>query len=133
MSRSMVVTPTSASAPRWAGDFMSRDHLIPGPFKVDAAQFVADAAGKKNIPSGTVLGRTLVERDAGTGFGPADAADGEIFILAFDVTDAAALDDAEMYRPGSQVRENFLPGFDALAAGVKTAVRARYLCTLGAE
>ncbi len=206
MPRNMTQTSTTMSSPRWAGDFGSRDHLIPGPFKVDATQFVGTDAvkavvgaagaaanatavpvdaltgpipagtlldfggkkfarlsaaaaaaavslavdaiatalvdrdtatykglGKKSIPSGTALGRTVAERDAGTGFGPAGAADDEVFLNYFDVTDADVLDDVEMYRPGAQVKENFLPAFAGLASGVKTILRARYLCTLGAE
>lgn len=133
MSRTMNVTGPTLTSPPWAGDFGSRDHLVPGPFKVNAALFTADADGRKNVPSGTILGRTLAERDAGTGFGPAGIADEEIFINYFEVTDAVELDDVEMYRPGSQVKENFLPGWSGVAAGVKTLVRALYICTLGAE
>jgi hypothetical protein len=127
-----VAGPTLASPP-WAGDFGSRDHLVPGPFKVNAADFTADSEGRKNIPSGTILGRTLAERDAGTGFGPAADTDDEIFVNYFEVTDAAENDDVELYRHGSQIKENFLPGWGSVAAGVKTALRARYICTLGAE
>lgn len=135
MARSMNVTGPTLASPPWAGDFPSRDHLVPGPFKVNAADagFVADADGRKNIPSGTVLGRTLAERDAGTGFGPAAATDEEVFINYFEVTDALELDDVEMYRPGSQVKENFLPGWAGLAAGVQAIVRDLYICTVGAE
>lgn len=134
MARSMnVVGPTLASPP-WAGDFPSRDHLVPGPFKVNSADagFVA-VNGKKNIPSGTILGRTIAERDAGTGFGPAAALDDEVFLNYFEVTDALELDDVEMYRPGSQVKENFLPGWAGVAAGIKTTLRGIYICTVGSE
>ncbi len=135
MPRSMSVTGPTLASPPWAGDFGSRDHLLPGPFKVNSADagFVADAAGRKVIPSGTILGRTLAERDASTGFGPYAALDDEVYINYFEVTDALALDDVEMYRPGSQVKENFLPGWAGLAAGTKTKIRAVYICTLGAE
>lgn len=135
MARSMGVTGPTLASPPWAGDFGSRDHLVPGPFKVNSADvgFVADGSGRKNIPSGTILGRTLAERDAGTGFGPAVNTDEEIYINYFEVTDALVLDDVEMYRPGSQVKENFLPGWAGVAALLKTAVRSRYLCMVGVE
>lgn len=204
MPRNMTLNSTTISAPRWAGDFGSRDHLVPGPFKLDPTQFVATDAvtavvatagagigattipvdalsgpipggtildfggvklarlttgaaagdtalvvapltaavvdnddaiypggGKITVLSGTPLGRTIAERDAGTGFGPADEDDDEVFLNFFDVTDVAENDDAEMYRPGSQVYENFLPGWSGLASGVQLKVRARYLCTVG--
>lgn len=133
MPRSMNVAGPTLASPPWAGDFGSRDHLIPGPFKVNAADFTADSAGRKNIPSGTILGRTIAERDAGTGFGPAEDTDAEIFVNYFEVTDAAANDDVEMYRPGSQIKENFLPGWAGIDPDVKVLLRARYICTLGAE
>jgi hypothetical protein len=204
MPRNMNLYDTTATSPRWAGDFGSRDHLVPGPFKLDAAQFVApdavrvvvgaagaagnatsvpvaalsgaipagtllDFGGKKfarlsaaaaaaaitltvdalatalvdgdtatypglklkSVPSGTALGRTIAERDLGTGLGPADEDDDEVFLNFFDVTDVAANNDAEMYRPGAQVYENFLPGWSGLASGVQAKLRARYLCTTG--
>jgi hypothetical protein len=192
------------SSPRWAGDYGSRDYLVPGGAKVDSAQFPADDAvtvvvgaagaaigavsipvaalagpipngtvltfggvkvaqlsapaaagavaltvnaiptavvsgdtatyrgtGKIRIPSGTALGRTIAERNAGTGFGPAGAADDEVFLNFFDVTDAASVDDVELYRPGGTVYENYLPAFATLAGGVQTILRARYQCTVG--
>ncbi len=133
--RSMTTTGPTLTSPPWAGDFGSRDHLLPGPFKVNSADadFVADSKGRKNIPSGTVLGRTLAERDAGTGFGPAVNTDLEIYINYFEITDAVELDDCEMYRPGSQVKENFLPGWAGLAALLKDELRKRYHCMVGAE
>jgi hypothetical protein len=87
----------------------------------------------RSVPSGTAIGRTIAERDAGTGFGPAAAADDEIYLVAFDITDAVRNPDVELYRHNSIVKENFLPGWAGLASGVKTAIRARYTCTLGAD
>lgn len=206
MSRDMTTSGPTLGSPRWAGDFMSRDHLVPGPFKLDAAQFTApdavvvvvgaagaaaaatsvpvdalsgpipsgtlldfgtnkfarltaDAAAaatsitvaaiptalvdndtatyagveKRSVPSGTAVGRTIAERDAEDGLGPADAADDEVFLTAFDVDDVSKLDDCELYRPGSQVFENYLPEWSGLAAGVQADIRARYLCTLGRD
>lgn len=203
MARNLKLTGPSIGPPRWAADFRGRDHLIPGPSKVDAAQFptndavtvtlTADAAagdavivvtaltggikagtvlyfggakiailsedaaaaetnlivlplgnpiltgdstfvdgkGKKFIPSGTVVGRSLAERIAGTPYGvPADT-DDDIKILAFDIADASVLDDAELYRPGSVVKENYLPNFGDLSAAVLAALRAQYVCIQG--
>ncbi len=46
----------------------------------------------KTVQSGTVVGRTLTERNAGTAFGPAGAADDEVYIVCFDVLDATVPD-----------------------------------------
>lgn len=87
------------------------------------------------VVSGTPVGRTLAERDAGDQFGPADAADDEIYLIYFDVQDASINPDFVAYRPyaGRIVKENFLPGFDDLAAGVVTALRTRYTMIRGAD
>lgn len=198
---STLSTTNSAS---WIGDYLDREHVVPGGAQLDPAQFLADDAvtvtttaaavaaattlavsalsgpiptgtmlrfasgvyarltvaavagataltveplpaavasgavatyagsGKKLVVAGTAIGRTLVERDAGTGYGPAAAADDEIFLTVHDVTDADLNPDVDLYRPGSLVKENFLPGFAALAAGVQSALRSRYQCTRGA-
>lgn len=97
----------------------------------DTATFTVTDPSPVTVVSGTVIGRTIAERDAGTNFGPADAADDEIFIVVNDVYDASINPDVELYRPGSIVKENFLPGWSGLAAGVQTDVRARYVCVRG--
>jgi hypothetical protein len=79
--------------------------------------------GTVTIPSGTVIGRTLAERDAGTPFGPAVATDDEIYLTMFDVPDARIENDVELYRHGSLVKENFLPDYASMstaAAEVQT-------------
>lgn len=86
----------------------------------------------KTVPSGTLVGRTYAERDAHTGFGPAADADDEIYLLAFDVTDALTNPDCELYAHGAIVKENFLPGFSGLSTALKAAVRAKYVTTIGA-
>lgn len=95
---------------------------------------------KKAVASGIALGRTFAERDAQTPFGPAVSTDNEIFLLAFDVSDADALDDIELVKPfaGFMVKENFLPNYETLRpAGVDsalmTALRTRYNLFRGAE
>jgi len=98
----------------------------------DTATFVVTDAVPVTVASGTVIGRTIAERDAGTAFGPADASDDEVYITCFDVYDASVNPDVELYRPNSIVKENFLPGWSGLASGVKTKVRAAYVCVRGA-
>jgi hypothetical protein len=193
------------SAPQWAGDYMNREHMIPGGGRVDAAQWatvtytvklaataaaaavalvtdalpiaipagttldfagaggfalttVLAAAGATSITvealdaeilndaeapfvvtdpvpvtiaSGTLIGRTHTERLAGTNFGPADSADDEFYVVCFAVYDAAINPDVELYRPPSVVKENFLPEWASLSAGMKTKLRATYQCVTG--
>lgn len=89
--------------------------------------------GLKTIASGTLLGRLRTERDAGVGFGPWATGDEDVYLLAFDVADAAKNAECELYRHGSLVKENFLPGFATLAAGALTAIRSNYETTRGAN
>lgn len=131
MPRTMLTsTGPTLGSPRWAGDYLDRDHLVPGGARLDAAQFAADANGVKYVQSGTIIGRSIAERDAGTGFGPAADTDDEIFLVAFDISDAAKVEDVELYRQNSVVYENFLPAFAAASAAVKAALRDRYVCTI---
>lgn len=92
----------------------------------------AGTTGVKTVVSGTPIGRTIAERDAGTGYGPAVSTDDEIFLIAFDVTDAAINADVELYRWGSIVKETFVPGWADFASALKTALRDKYQCTIGA-
>ena len=88
----------------------------------------------KYIPSGTPVGRTTAERDAGDGFGPADADDDEIFLSAFDIDDADENNDLELYRHNHQVFENYLPVVPAdMATGLEAVLRGLYHMTLGHE
>ena len=98
----------------------------------DVARYAGSGTKEKTIPSGTLIGRTFTERAAGTTFGPAADADDEVFIVAFDVTDAASNTDVELYRPRSMVKENFLPNFATLSAGLLTKLRSTYVTTRGA-
>lgn len=92
----------------------------------------AGVGASVTVLSGTVVGRTIAERDAGTAYGPAGASDDEVYIVCFDRYDVTINADIELYRPNSIVKETFLPGFAALASGVKTKLRAAYVCTVGA-
>lgn len=141
MARNSLNINTQKTLPNWKGDFTSRDHLVPGGVILDAAQFSALSGapytlnGKTYVPSGVAVGRTIAERDANTAFGPAAAADDEIFLLAF-ATDALEINpDATLYRGGSVVKQNYLP--EVLAAtmisGVLTKLQAKYVCTIGTD
>lgn len=100
----------------------------------DTATYAGTGTKPKTIKAGTLLGRTYTERDAGTGFGPADvAADEEIYLLAFDVTDAAKNPDCELYRHERLVKENMLPGWSSLTTQQKTKIRALYQCVTGRD
>ena len=120
------------SPPVWMGDFGSRESILPMPAKLETTEFAAGADGKKRVPSGTLVGRTLAERDAGTGFGVADVAnDDEMFLTARDVGDLEIDNDIEFYRHQRLVKENFLPDWDALDVAEKTKVRELYACIEG--
>ncbi len=84
------------------------------------------------IPTGTAIGRTIAERNAGTGFGPAVSTDDEIYLVAVGVENAADIDEVNLYRHGRVVYENFLPGVATMDAGLLTALRGLYHMTLGA-
>lgn len=87
--------------------------------------------GKKSIPSGTFIGRTIAERDAGTAWGPVDIGDDEQYLTTRDVADAARDNTTEIYRHNKTVKENYLPGWATLAANLKARVRALYACIGG--
>lgn len=191
------------SGPVWAGDYMHREHVMPGGAMLDAAQFLATdsvvvtangaaaqaatsitvdaltgpipngtvlvfgtgefakltaaaAAGAtsltvealvngiedddaatytgtalRTVVSGTPIGRTFAERDSATGFGPAASTDDEIFLVAYDVLDVTQDNGVDLYRPGSLVYENFLPGWATMATALKTKLRAVYQTAKG--
>jgi hypothetical protein len=70
--------------------------------------------GTLSIASGTAIGRTYAERDAGTAFGPADVNDDEIYLTYNEVVDAYTNNDVELYRHRSLVKENYLPDYSTL-------------------
>jgi hypothetical protein len=97
----------------------------------DTATYAGAGRALKTIRSGTPVGRTIAERDAGTAYGPAAAADDEVYLLAFDIVDADVNNDGVLYRPGSVVKENYLPNVTSIAAGVMTKLRAAYVMQRG--
>lgn len=88
-------------------------------------------SGKKRLVAGSLIGRTYTERANGDAFGAAADADDEIFIVAYDIYDLAEINDAEVLRGGTLIKENFLPGWASVSATLKGKVRAKYQTTLG--
>jgi hypothetical protein len=200
----ITTTDNTLTAPRWAGDWLDREHMLPGGAKLLASAFAREDAvvvtldGSADvgatsltvdalsgaIPSGTLLhfgsgefarltaaaaaddtdltveaipvaledgdsatyagmetyavrsgtlvGRTFAERAAGTAFGPHAENDDEVYLVVYDVLDVSVNNDVELYRPGSIVKENFLPNFADWSAADLAALRATYTTTRGA-
>ena len=89
-------------------------------------------SGRIELLKGTVLGRSIAERNAGTGFGPAVVGDDEIYLLARYIPDAADIDDVSLYRHVFQVYENFLPGIATMDQALLTKLRGLYTMLTGA-
>ena len=86
------------------------------------------------VQSGTLVGRTYAERDAGIGYGPADVAtDEELHLLFFDCHDVRTDNEAELYqsKSGNVVYVNFLPNWSTLPAATKTWIYNNYTCLVG--
>lgn len=101
----------------------------------NTATYPGAGTGLKTIRSGKVLGWTYTERN-GTPpllLGPAADTDDEVLILAFDIVDADTNNDAVIYRPGSVVKENYLPDYATLSATVLAKVRAAYQTIKGSN
>lgn len=103
--------------------------LVTGLGNGDQATYAG--VGKKVVLAGTVIGRTFTERGNGDAFGPAASGDEEVYVIAFDVRDADNNPDATLYRPGSIVKENFLPDWNNLTAAVQALVRSAYSSIVG--
>lgn len=99
----------------------------------DEARYSGTGTTLKFVPSGTLIGRTIAERDANSPWGPADAADAEYFLTAHDVQDVDIQPDVALYRHNNVVKENYLPVFTTLAAGVIALIRAAYICQKGVD
>jgi len=95
--------------------------------------FYADADGLKPIAAGTLLGRTYSERGSGLHFGPVDTAgnDEEVYLVAFDVTDAAVNNDVELVKPGATIYEDLLPEWATMNSATKAQLRSKYVCLTG--
>lgn len=85
------------------------------------------------IPSGTLVGRTWAERANGDPFGPLDASDNEIGIVAFGIPDVRQNNDVDLVKPTKSfsVHENYLPGYTGFSGPILALVRANYNSILG--
>lgn len=120
----------------WAQEGQKHDSVMPGGAILDPTAFgvaYIDAnTGKKVIPHGTLIGRTYAERDAGTGYGPADVAlDEQIFLMTTHITDVEDHNEVQLYRHGRLVAENWLPGYDTMATADLDWIREHYHCFFG--
>lgn len=90
---------------------------------------------RKPIPAGTLVGRTFVERAAGTAYGLPDVAtpDDELYLLAFTVQDALINPEAALLRHNTLIYEDKLPNWNSLGATVRAAIRERYHCIASAD
>lgn len=86
--------------------------------------------GKIKAEGGTLVGRTLAERDAGTGYGIADPTNDEQFCILLHDVDLSEEDVAPGIQPmaGNVIYENLLPGWSALSSDAKAKVRSLYHC-----
>lgn len=124
----ITYSANTITSPVWCADFLSRDHLVPGPIELDASGFSDNI-----VVAGTLVGRTFVERASGTGFGPAASGDDEVFILAFQADTDQDIS-ATAVRPGTVIKENFLPDWTAISGSspVLALLRATYVTQTGA-
>ena len=85
------------------------------------------------IESGTLVGRTRAERNAGTGFGPWAGGDEEVFLIMFDVSDASINNDVTLLQNLVTIKENYLPRWATLSLNGPwlTALRAAYRTITG--
>lgn len=90
----------------------------------------------KFVPSGTLVGRTYTERDAGTAFGPAavdgsgNTTDDEVFLILYDVNNALENPEIDLYRRDSIIYERYLPA-SSRAAGPLALIRRVYTPKMG--
>ena len=132
MGKGMTVRTMTLAVPTFVAEPIS-GHLVAGGVKLDAAAFTADGDGRKMVKGGTVVGRTYAEAATSAPFGPAADLDDEIFLVAFDVYDAAEDNDATLLKGNVVIFENYLPQAGSLSAAVLGKVRAKYICKQGVK
>jgi hypothetical protein len=119
-----VITSAAAAKGATSISILSSAVLVP---TGDTAYY--SPVRRKFIRSGRLVGRTLAEAAAKTGFGPADVdVDEEIFLTAFDVEDAYSNPEVEFLRKGEPIYIDLLPGYSTLSAEVLAWIRANYIC-----
>lgn len=87
--------------------------------------------GKRTVPSGTLVGRTYAERDAGNGFEPWTTGDEEVFLVLWEA-DLTLSSEITLLRDNTVIKENYLPGWAGTSAAHKAAVRGKYQSIVGA-
>ena len=116
--------PTSGHNAVWAGDEMSREHVLAMGGMLDISAFPEGFA-----EGGLLAGRTFAERAAEAPFGPWAAGDEEFYLLARSVyaadADEANRADCTFYRHGGLVYEGGLPAGSRAAAAL-AVIRANY-------
>lgn len=86
---------------------------------------------KRNASSGTLVGRTIAERNTGARLEPWAIGDEDFYLVMWD-QELAILEEVALVRPNTLVKENWLPGWAAMTAPMQAAIRGRYQCILGA-
>lgn len=140
MARMSYETALEGQSPAWVGDELrQREAVVETGIRLHAADFALneDAATRRFVEAGTLVGRTYAERDAGRGFGPVaiDAGgavtDNEVYLILHDVFDADENPEIVCYRPGRLVYERHLPAAMRTSANHLAGVRRFYATKRG--
>jgi hypothetical protein len=123
-----VVATLSADAS--AGATSITVDALAGDIANDAEASYDATADSRVVVAGTLVGRTIAERNSGDDFGPAADADDEVFIVLNDV-DLDKTDDVDLVRHGSLIKTNFLPSYSGASSTLKTKLEAAYQLVLG--
>jgi hypothetical protein len=125
-----VIVRNPAAAAATAIDIYPTANIIPS-----GSAAVHQNTGKRTILSGTLVSRTYAPRAAKARFHAAVVGEDEYYLVAFDVEDANTNDEFEPLKPSKSftVKENFLPGFAALSAGLQAVIRTNWNTTVGVE
>lgn len=118
-----------ASDTNWVGDYLTREHNLPGGGQLAAAGWVG--LTDNVVPAGTIVGRTNAEAAAGADFGPAGDADDEVFLTLHPVNIVTGDRGVALYRHGSVVRFTSLPSWAGASAAVQGKLRAAYQLVAG--
>lgn len=132
MPRQKVTTKAKeTTSPVWAMDELDRHALIAGGGFLKASDFIANADGKRYVQSGTLVGRTWTQMEGKEGFSPFDPVihtegESQVYLVAYDVEDAAEDAHCSLYRHNCQVRVQSLPNWDTLPLEDKDRIRQEY-------
>lgn len=118
--RALQVGDTLVTGTRWLQEYSKRDVLVPGGITLDATKFTEALFPGGLIPSGTVISR---DPETELKFGPADAADAEIYVLWRSISLPLDGELAEAVRGGpTMVIEKFMP---PMSDAIRDALRER--------